>query len=68
MEIRVSLILQENISCFAQLKRQNHSISVAEISKELSQNFALFDMAPNFASALKHVLFLPSGHFLRFVG
>ena len=53
---------------------QNHLISVAEISKELSQNSALVDMAPNFFSALKNILvFLAllvkqSGRFLHFAG
>ena len=45
---------------FARLKRQNRSISVAEISKELSQNSALVDMAPNFVFALKTYIVLPS--------
>ena len=46
-------IARERQLLFARLRRQNRLISVAEISKELSQNSALVDMAPNFVSALK---------------
>ena len=53
-------IARERQLLIARLKRQNRSISVAEISKELSQNFALVDMAPNFVSALKAYIVLPS--------
>ena len=53
-------IARERQLLFARLRRQNRSISVAEISKELSQNFALVDMAPNFVSALKIYIVLPS--------
>ena len=35
-------------------------ISVAKISKELSQNSAVVDMAPSFVSALKTYIVLPS--------
>ena len=45
---------------FARLRRQNRSISVAEISEELGQNSALVDMAPSFVSALKAYIVLPS--------
>ena len=38
---------------FARLRGQNCLISIAEISKESSQNSALVDMAPNFVFALK---------------
>ena len=40
--------------------RQNCSILVAEVSKELNQNSALVDMATNFVSALKTYIVLPS--------
>ena len=53
-------IARERHLLFARLRRQNRSISVAEISKELSQNSALVDMAPNFVSALKTYIVLPS--------
>ena len=53
-------IARERQLLFARLKRQNRSIAVAEISKELSQNSALVDMAPNFVSALKTYIVLPS--------
>ena len=53
-------IARERQLLFARLRRQNRSISVAEISKELSQNFARVDMAPNFVSALKTYIVLPS--------
>ena len=45
---------------FAQLRRQNRSISVAEFSKELSQNSAQVSMPPNFVSTLKTYIVLPS--------
>ena len=53
-------IARERQLLFARLRRQNRSIAVAEISKELSQNSALVDMAPNFVSALKTYIVLPS--------
>ena len=54
-------IARERQLLFARLRRQNRSISVAEISKELSQNFAQVDMTPNFVSALKtSIVFLSS--------
>ena len=53
-------IARERQLLFARLRRQNRSISVAEISKELSQNSALVDMAPSFVSALKTYIVLPS--------
>ena len=53
-------IARERQLLFARPRRQNRSISVAEISTELSQNAALFDMAPRFVSALKTYIVLPS--------
>ena len=53
-------IARERQLLFARLRRQNRSISVAEISKELSQNSVLVDMAPNFVSTLKTYIVLPS--------
>ena len=53
-------IARERRLLFARLRRQNRSISVPEISKELSQNSALVDMAPSFVSALKTYIVLPS--------
>ena len=67
-------ITRERQLLFARLRRQNRSISVAEISNELSQNSALVDMTPNFVSALKTYIILPSsaceaeGRFLHFAG
>ena len=53
-------IARERQLFFTRLKRQNRSISFAEISKELSQNIALFDMTPNFVSTLKTYIVLAS--------
>ena len=53
-------IVRELQLLFARLRRQNCSISFAEISKELSQNSALVDMASSFVSALKTCIVLPS--------
>ena len=46
-------IAREPQLLFARLRRQNRLISVAEISKELSQNSAVVDMVPSLVSAIK---------------
>ena len=53
-------IVRERQLLFARFRRLNLRISVAEIGKEMSKNPALVDMAPNFISALKTYLVLPS--------
>ena len=53
-------IARECLLLFAQRRRQSRSISVAEISNELSQNSAVVDMTPSFVSALKTYIVLPS--------
>ena len=45
---------------FARLKRMECPISIAEICKQLRENRAILDMAPNFISALKTYIVLPS--------
>ena len=53
-------IVRERQLLFARLKRRDRPISVAEISEEMRENHALADMAPNFISALKTYIVLPS--------
>ena len=53
-------IVHELQLLFAWLRRLDHSISIAEISEEMRQNRASADMAPNFISALKTYIVLPS--------
>ena len=53
-------IMCEHPLLFTQLRRLDHSISNAKISKEMRQNCASADMAPNFISALKTYIALPS--------
>ena len=45
---------------FARLKRTKCPISIAKICKQLRENWAILDMAPNFISALKTYIVLPS--------
>ena len=45
---------------FAQLKRMECPISIAEICKQFRENRAILDMASNFISALKSYIVLPS--------
>ena len=53
-------ITRERQLLFAQLKRMECPISIAEICKHLRENWAILDMAPNFTSALKTYIVLPS--------
>ena len=50
---------------FARLRRLNHSISIAEISKEMRQNRASVDMAPNLHCS-PQLCMRGRGHFLRY--
>ena len=45
---------------FARLKKMECHISIAEICKQLRKNRAILDMGPNFISALKTYIVLPS--------
>ena len=45
---------------FARLKRMERSISIVEICRQLRQNHAILDIAPNFISALKTYIVLPN--------
>ena len=56
-------IVRERQLLFARLRRLDRSISVVEISEEMRQNRASADMAPNFISALKTYIVLPSSAF-----
>ena len=53
-------ITRERQLLFARLKRMECPISIAEICKQLRENRAILDMAPNFISALKTYIDLPS--------
>ena len=52
-------ITHERQLLLARLKRMECPISIAEICKELRENRATLDMAPNFISALKTYIVLP---------
>ena len=45
---------------FARLKRMECPILIGEIFKQLRENWAILDIAPNFISALKTYIVLPS--------
>ena len=53
-------ITRERQLLFARLKRMECPISIAEICKQLTKNRAILDMSPNFISALKTCIALPS--------
>ena len=52
-------ITRERQLLFARLKRMECPISIAEICKQLRENQAILDMAPNFVTALKTYIVLP---------
>ena len=51
-------ITRERKLLFARLKRMECPISIAEICKQLRENRAILDMAPNFISALNNLTVL----------
>ena len=53
-------ITPERQLLFVRLKRMECPISIAEICKQLRENRAIIDMAPNFISASKTYIALPS--------
>ena len=53
-------ITRERQLLFARLKRMECPISVAQICKQLKENLAILDMAPNFISVSKTYIVLPS--------